>query len=171
MMIEQVIVKTKILENPMSLHRSCIDAGTLTMDGAALPGWLTLDALHGTVERVTPTADDKALYTFVYEHFRSTVVDVQADKAQIAADGIEQVTLTVTCEDTALASVPVACLLAGINIGTVTVNLTGGVGGHALSASEAGTYRFEVDTSELDPTWNIPAYAVGSSAIVEAVNA
>lgn len=169
MMIEQVSRQTKILEGPMALGRSCIDDSTLTVDGTALPAWLTLDARTGTVERVTPTADDRTLYTFAFEHFRPTVITVTADKAQIAADGAELLTLTVTSEDAALTSVPIAVKLLGVTIGAIPVALVGGVGEHQMTISEAGRYTFAADETELESTWQIPAYTAGNSAIVEAV--
>ena len=163
--------KTKILEGPMALGRSCINAASLTLDGQPLPAWLTLDALHGTVQRIVPTAEDRTLYAFAYEHFRAAAVAVQADKTQVAADGVDTLTLTVTCEDTTEATVPVAIYSGDTLLGAVDVTMTDGSGQHQMTIEVAGTYHFEVSQAALDATWNLPKFAVEQAAIVEAVNA
>ncbi|MHC4499776.1 MAG: hypothetical protein ACYS21_11765, partial [Planctomycetota bacterium] len=67
-MAEQHTHITKILDDPMSLGRSDIIAGTITVDGGAVPPTMTIDTAAGTVEwSGEPGAIGPYTFTFQWE--------------------------------------------------------------------------------------------------------
>jgi len=159
--------KTKILDAPMGLGRCLIDAVSLTMDGKALPSTINLNAREGTVAYVGEGAPGP--YLFAFDHFAPAEVTVTADKAQITADGVEQVILTVRCEDVLETIVTLAVYCDDKKIGTFDVAVTNGAGSAAKTIAVLGTYVYRADRDTLDATWGITKFSDAGAAIVEAV--
>ncbi len=59
--------KTKLLDGGnVSLGRSHIQPGSLTVNGKELPSWLAVDYDAGTVRRTDGVVGDRRLYTFAF---------------------------------------------------------------------------------------------------------
>jgi len=104
-----------------------------------------------------------------FEYYAQAQVTITADKASIAGDGTEPLTLTVSAEDGS-SPVPIAVYNGdGAKFATIPVS-----GSKVVKASLPGVYRFETDRDVLDPTWNLPLYApalVNGSVTVEVTSA
>ena len=160
---------TKVLDSPVSLGRSRIDADSLTVGGAALPDAMMLNAERGTIQWTDQQSlGPKGPYLFEFTYFTPAEVNVTADKAQIAADGVEQTTLMVTSEDTDETTVILAVYQGSEKIGTLEVTVSGGAGSKAVTISVAGTYTYRADPDTLDPTWNMSKFKDAGNTTVEA---
>lgn len=171
-MNKQRTVQTKV--NPdgdwVALGRSFAD--TPTMDGGALPETMEFDMRSGRVRwrPSTPIAQrDNELHEFSFTHFVAVEVRIEADKAQIAADGVEQVTLAITCEDTAETEVVLAVYHNGEKLGTLEAAIRGGAGSKPVTIGVAGTYEYKADLDTLDATWGVGKFRDAGGTMVKVV--
>lgn len=161
---------SRVFDGSMSLGVSRIYGDTLTVDGGALPEGMELDARGGNVHwQDQENLGERSPYLFEFARFRAARCTFEADKTQIAADSTEEVTVTVTCEDTTEAIVPMEILRDGESVGTVEIVMGGGSGLHMLSTEAAGTYRFQADKAVLDNDWSVAKYRTAQTVAVEAV--
>ena len=159
--------KTKILDGPASLGRSCIDTSTLTVDGGAVPAWMTIDATAGTVERTDSVADDDTLYTFVFECFRPARVRVDSDTLRVVVDS--DVTLDVFADVDG--DIPLSVYQGEKKLGNIIVTVIGGEGQRTVSVGFAGKYRVAVDDTIMDSTWDTSLYLSAGSVTIEVEDA
>ena len=161
---------SKVLDGPMSLGRSFIDVSSLTVDGGALPNTMMLDARAGRIQWTDQeNLGPRGPYLFEFEHFAATECRFEANKAQMAADGVEEVVITVTCEDVTEATLPMAVYRDDELIGVIDVALVDGGGSHVATIEAAGPYRFLADKGVLDGIWSRAKFLTTKAAIVVAV--
>jgi len=150
-------------DGPSSLLRSHIDATSIT-----LPEGMSLDAEGGTVQWVSGGHND--LIEFTYDHFWPAQVQVSSNKDEVDADGVEQFTLTVTCEDPDETTIPIAVYESGVKIGSFDVTVSGGTGTSDKTIAAPGTYKYVVDLDVKDSVWtSMRKFDDWSFAIVEGV--
>ena len=90
-----------------------------------------------------------------FEYYAPAQVTVQADKQTLTGDGVDELTLTVECEDATVTTVPLAVYNGdGDKVGTLQV--TGST--KIIKSTWIGRYRIEADRDVLDPTWNLPVF-------------
>ena len=160
---------SRVLNGSMGLGRSRIYSDTLAVDGGAMPDSMVLDARGGNVYWLDQeNLGDPGPYLFAFEHFRPAQCTFGADKPQIAADGVEEVVITVTCEDMAETMLPMSVYCGDELIGMIDVALTAGAGTHIVTSEVAGKYRFAVDTGVADADWLTSRFRAAAMAVVEA---
>ena len=81
-----------------------------------------------------------------FEYWRPGNVTMLLNKTQISGDGVDEVVVTVECDDPGVSEVPIAITRAGTKIGTMTMP----VGEQAITARVAGWYNLDTDHDDKD---------------------
>jgi len=90
-----------------------------------------------------------------FDYYVPAQVTVQSDKKTLTGDGVDELTLTVTCEDATVGMVPLAVYNGdGDKVGTLQV--TGG--SKVIKSTWKGHYRIEADRDVIDSTWSLPVF-------------
>lgn len=90
-----------------------------------------------------------------FDYYAPARVTVTADKQVLIGDGVDELTFTAECEDSSVATIPLAVYdEAGVKVGTLQV--TGG--SKVIKSTWTGSYSIQADRDQLDPTWNLPVF-------------
>jgi len=81
-----------------------------------------------------------------FDYWHPSSVIISLDKTQIAGDGADEATVTVTCDDPSVSEVPVAITKTGQKIGTMMLP----VGEQAITAQVVGRYDLDPDHDDKD---------------------
>ena len=94
-----------------------------------------------------------------FDYYAPAQVMVTADKKVLAGDGVDELTLTVECEDATVSTIPLAVYNGDVDkVGTLQV--TGG--SKVIKSTWTGRYRIQADPDQLDPTWNLPVFGMAA---------